>query len=205
MRKIPLNRVVFVPNNEPLLGILDKFQEGRSHMAIVSRFSMNQAVSVKKAVKRGLTQRLKDRVGMGDSDSSSGSNSDSEDDSEICTKGSPVLRRKPFSRVFTKDDSDSDHSTALKSEGQVEPDVREIGSSTAKHPFRIGHGKRKKKTNDTEMGVAEEPEGAKSSSSKVRMGNLTLPKASFGRWEQNMPADAVLTKQGADEVFTFCC
>lgn len=35
VRKIPLNKVPFVPNNEPLLGILDKFQEGRSHMAIV--------------------------------------------------------------------------------------------------------------------------------------------------------------------------
>lgn len=199
MRKIPLNRVVFVPNNEPLLGILDKFQEGRSHMAIVSRFSMDQAVSVKKAVKRGLTQRLKDRVGMGDSDSSSSSSSDSEDD-ETSTKGSPVLRRKPFSRVFTKDDSDSEHSTTVKSDGQAEPDVREVGSSTGKRSFRVGGGKRKKKTNDIEMGIAEEAEGAKSSSSKVRMGNLTLPKASFGRWEQNMPADAVLTKQGADEV-----
>ena len=39
LRKIPLNKVPFVPQNEPLLGILDKFQEGRSHMAIVSRFS----------------------------------------------------------------------------------------------------------------------------------------------------------------------
>ena len=59
MRKIPLNKVPFVPNNEPLLGILDKFQEGRSHMAIVSRFSVERATSVKKAVKRGLTQRLR--------------------------------------------------------------------------------------------------------------------------------------------------
>jgi len=43
LRKIPLNKVPFVPNNEPLLGMLDKFQEGRSHMAIVSRFSVNKA------------------------------------------------------------------------------------------------------------------------------------------------------------------
>lgn len=42
LRKIPLNKVPFVPNNEPLLGILDKFQEGRSHMAIVSRFSVDK-------------------------------------------------------------------------------------------------------------------------------------------------------------------
>src|ERR1700747_843922 len=43
LRKIPLNKVPFVPNNEPLLGILDKFQEGRSHMVIVSRFSVDKA------------------------------------------------------------------------------------------------------------------------------------------------------------------
>lgn len=42
LRSIPLNKVPFVPNNEPLLGILDKFQEGRSHMAIVSRFSVEK-------------------------------------------------------------------------------------------------------------------------------------------------------------------
>ncbi|KAF7302824.1 CNNM transmembrane domain-containing protein [Mycena kentingensis (nom. inval.)] len=60
LRKIPLNKVPFIPNNEPLLGLLDKFQEGRSHMAI--------AASVKHAVKRGFAQRLRERVGMGDSD-----------------------------------------------------------------------------------------------------------------------------------------
>ncbi|KAF7302822.1 CNNM transmembrane domain-containing protein [Mycena kentingensis (nom. inval.)] len=86
LRKIPLNKVPFIPNNEPLLGLLDKFQEGRSHMAIVSRFSMEKARrvfallglltctyrrrSVKHAVKRGFAQRLRERVGMGDSDSS---------------------------------------------------------------------------------------------------------------------------------------
>ncbi|KNZ82305.1 Protein MAM3 [Termitomyces sp. J132] len=81
LRKMPLNKVPFVPNNESLLGILDKFQEGRSHMAIVSRFSVEKAsriltllsmpnACVKKAAKRSLTQRLRMRVGMGDSDSS---------------------------------------------------------------------------------------------------------------------------------------
>ena len=44
LRKIPLNKVPFVPNNEPLLHILDRFQEGRSHMAIVSRFSMEKVI-----------------------------------------------------------------------------------------------------------------------------------------------------------------
>ncbi|KAJ6593659.1 hypothetical protein B0H19DRAFT_1246399 [Mycena capillaripes] len=77
LRTVPLNMVSFVPNNQSLLGILDKFQEGRSHIAIVSRFSVEKAKSVKKAVKRGLTQRLREKVGMGDS-----SDSESEGEAE---------------------------------------------------------------------------------------------------------------------------
>jgi metal transporter CNNM len=46
LRQLPLNKVPFVPNNEPLLGILDKFQEGRSHMAIVSRFSVEKVCDI---------------------------------------------------------------------------------------------------------------------------------------------------------------
>lgn len=42
LRKIQLNKVPFVPNNEPLLGMLDKFQEGRSHIAVVSRYSVEK-------------------------------------------------------------------------------------------------------------------------------------------------------------------
>ena len=38
-----LNKVPFLPNNELLLGVLDKFQEGRSHTAIVSRFGIDGA------------------------------------------------------------------------------------------------------------------------------------------------------------------
>ncbi|EJU04628.1 DUF21-domain-containing protein, partial [Dacryopinax primogenitus] len=37
LREIPLNAVPSVPFDEPLQGILNRFQEGRSHMAIVSR------------------------------------------------------------------------------------------------------------------------------------------------------------------------
>ncbi|KAJ7209605.1 DUF21-domain-containing protein [Mycena pura] len=83
LRTVPLNMVPFVPNNLSLLGILDKFQEGRSHIAIVSRFSVEKARSVKKAVKRGLTQRLREKVGMGDS-----SDSESETEEAGTKKGS---------------------------------------------------------------------------------------------------------------------
>ncbi|EEB91980.1 hypothetical protein MPER_09574, partial [Moniliophthora perniciosa FA553] len=88
LRNIPLNKVPSVPQNEPLLGILDKFQEGRSHMAIVSRISREKAASVKKVVKQSLTQRLRQRVGMGDSESSSDS------DEEDRQKSKPVKRTR---------------------------------------------------------------------------------------------------------------
>ncbi|KZP15454.1 DUF21-domain-containing protein [Athelia psychrophila] len=88
LRSLPLNKVPFVPKNMPLLGILDKFQEGRSHMAIVSRLAVSAGETVKtveeveKVAKKGLTQRIKDRV-MGDS-------SDSDTDEEGDEKGKGV-------------------------------------------------------------------------------------------------------------------
>ena len=80
LKNIPINPIPCVPFNEPLLSILDKFQEGRSHMAIVSRFSVEKAKSVQQEVKKGLTQRLKDRVGMGDSSNSDSSSDESGDE-----------------------------------------------------------------------------------------------------------------------------
>ncbi|KAI0791362.1 hypothetical protein C8Q75DRAFT_865088 [Abortiporus biennis] len=201
VRKIPLNKVPFVPNNESLLGILDRFQEGRSHMAIVSRFSVERAASVKMAVKRGLTQRLRDRVGMGDSDSSSAS-SDSEDDSG---SNSHHGNRK-------SDDNASVHTTTLR-------EVTDEDEDDSSHPVKRARFKKvkrgrtkRRKHHDLEMGkveVKDEDEDRhehevsegvelEKMSSKLK-NSLTLPRASFGRFEQSMPADAVLTKQGADE------
>ncbi len=50
------------------------------------------------------------------------------------------------------------------------------------------------------MLASEVAERQASKDSKLRGSGLTLPKASFGHWEQSMPAYAVLTKQGAEEV-----
>jgi metal transporter CNNM len=173
-------------------------------MAIVCRFSIDQAVSVKKAVKRGLTQRLRDRVGMGDSDSSS-SSSDSEDEGDtVSGKRSPILHRIPFSRKATKDSDFSDNTETVRGDGQRddETDGAGAGSSSKRPRFSVHRGRVKKRAHDVEMGVIErgDEQHETERNAKVRMGNLMLPKASLGKWEQSMPADAVLTKQGADEV-----
>ncbi|KAH9847079.1 DUF21-domain-containing protein [Lenzites betulinus] len=175
VRKIPLNKVPYVPNNEPLLGILDKFQEGRSHMAIVSRFSVERAASVKKAVKRGLTQRLLDSVGIGDSDSGS----ESEDESNHHKKRPKKPKR-----------SSSDNDETLKDDCSADADVDEGPSHSEDTGRGRKQGKRKPAV-DVEMGLVEE--GPK------RRG-LALPKVGgWSRWEQSMPADAVLTKEGVEE------
>lgn len=82
----------FVPNNQSLLRILDKFQEGRSHIAVVSRFSVEKAQSVKKAVKRGLTQRLREKVGMGDSSGSESEGEETAAAADDSAKGDDTLR-----------------------------------------------------------------------------------------------------------------
>lgn len=194
IRKIPLNRVPFVPNNEPLLGILDTFQEGRSHMAIVSRFSVAKAASVKQAVKRGLTQRLRDRV-LGDTDSSS-SGSESEEEGP---NGSP----QKSTRNRKSEESDSDKEASVRT-GSIHED-RDDRSRRPKKHARFGiksRGRNKKRVADEEMAMPSEDvdQYQEKQKSEGLKSSLILPKSSFRNYEQNMPADAVLATEGADEV-----
>ncbi|KAI5984545.1 hypothetical protein EDC04DRAFT_2884658 [Pisolithus marmoratus] len=149
LRKLPLNKVPFVPNNESLLGILDKFQEGRSHMAIVSRLSEEKAASVKKVAKRSLTQRLRERVGIGDSSDSS----DEENDSKERTE-----RKK--SKVI----SWADDSTADKDEDSTGEKPKR---GWRKHSKSMGNDQ-----HDIEMGPSDERE-------EKEKQKLRLPRASL--------------------------
>ncbi|KAJ3562519.1 hypothetical protein NP233_g9515 [Leucocoprinus birnbaumii] len=189
LRKIPLNKVPFIPNNEPLLGMLDKFQEGRSHMAIVSRHSVHKAQSVKKAVKRGLTQRLRASVGM-DTESSS---SDEESESGIAGHTKRWTNRKKQNRLRrrsgSKKDSDVEDGATIAEDDNT---IKEDHSPEASSPSP---------GDDKESG-----EGNKSKSNKktttFQLSKLSKQAAgavmTAGR-EQSMPADAVLAKEGANE------
>ncbi|KAF9017517.1 DUF21-domain-containing protein [Hymenopellis radicata] len=175
LRTLQLNRVPFVPNNESLLGILDKFQEGRSHIAIVSRHSVEKAHSVKKAVtgKRGLTRRFLDKVGMGDT-SSEESESESEEQrgrSMGDTNGEETLRGDG---VWEKDfAADEDRSSKKKRKRRRKP----------------------KKAGDTD-GVEMQIVGTGDSTT---LGSFRGGMTSMYALEQSMPADAVLAPEGADE------
>jgi metal transporter CNNM len=116
VRKIPLNKVATVPMNEPLLGVLDRFQEGRSHMALVTRFSHEEAASVKKVVKKSLTQRIKDRVTGDSSDSSSDEDEPSPKSKKKKGDGSDTDGTTLHGRSSTRSISDDVEAAAVSTE-----------------------------------------------------------------------------------------
>ncbi|KAF7969105.1 hypothetical protein HWV62_28310 [Athelia sp. TMB] len=194
LRRLPLNKVPFVPKNMPLLGILDKFQEGRSHMAIVSRLSVDvsssgKAQSVKGVVKRGLTQRLRQRIGMDDDSSES-------DEEET---------RKPNkSRKAEEEDGEA----TLKGDGIIEKDrangndsgrANDVpGPLATRGRTRNGPSRQNSTANgDLEIGVISDVDAvSKPRRSSFGMGmGMGIPFTGPGL-EQLMPADAVLGKEG---------
>lgn len=206
-----MNKLPSVYQNEPLLGILDKFQEGRSHMAVVSRLSIAHAASVKKAVKKGLTQRLKDRVGISDSSSS---DSDSEEEEER-------PRRKSWRRKRSTDSNGSgshgegvegnDNDATLKGDGVWEKDFANgnggNGSSPEREKFSFKKRGRSKrgKVEDLEMGrmegSSESPAAENGGPSEPTIGQKAK-RASFvhlPKQEASMPADAVLNKENVND------
>ncbi|KAN0124199.1 DUF21 domain containing protein [Russula decolorans] len=200
VRSLPLHKVPFVAQNEPLLGILDKFQEGRSHMAIVTRTSVEKASSVKKAVKKSITQRIKNRVGI--SDSSSDNSSDEEPAQTSRRKPRKTLRILEPSN--TSEDSTirmSDRDGTSPSEGISDKD--EGGRSFS---FRRKRKRSKKRAplEDVEMGIVKpslqpesepRPEDSQSQSKRASLVQFAL----MPGLEQSMPADAVLAEEGAKE------
>lgn len=187
LRRIPLNKVPFVPNNESLLGILDKFQEGHSHMAIVSRFSVEKAASVKKVAKRSLTQRLRERVGMGDS-------SDEDDDSTEKDNTKNEDEEKALREISCADEPDVDRQSTLRG------DDKDSANHIPQRAVRTGRGRgrpsqRGRVRRDMEMGIIEEQIIQKDPGKEQK---LRIPR-SASALEQSIPDDAVLTKESAND------
>ncbi|KAF8346451.1 hypothetical protein F5887DRAFT_1271775 [Amanita rubescens] len=213
LRKIPLNIVPFVPNNESLLHILDRFQEGRSHMAIVSRFSMEKAASVKEVVKRGLTQRLLGKVGIGDSDDSR-SDSSEEDSTGNGADGVRLrtkyrFRKKRGSKGKSNEDASSeDGETTLRDREGIFDKASALEAGSLTPADDIMKDVTSERTDKGVMLTAQiegsSNAGVECNTDRKRAG-LNLPlktmtgigMISLPQLEQNMPADAVLSKAGA--------
>jgi len=178
-------------------------------MAIVSRFSVEkvalsslllftgltqiqQAASVKQAVKRGLTQRLRERVGMGDTDSDTES---SDDEKTLANLRKKRRGRRSFIRgnknkdLETGADDDTDRANSFEKQSDLEPAVggsnEKINDAAANVDSKAGE---KDKKNE------------ESKKSKFQLPKVAAGMASMSMLEQSMPADAVLAKEGAAEV-----
>jgi metal transporter CNNM len=207
VRSLPLHKVPSVARNEPLLGILDKFQEGRSHMAIVTRTSVEKASSLKKVVKKSITQRIKNRVGISDSSSDSSSDEGPQSSRRKGKKAIRILERFNTSEESMTLTGTSDRDGTSRSEATSDKD--EGGRSFSFRKKRKRSKKRLRLT-DIEMGTTKlepqpeiepRPQGGQPSSKKGSIVQFSFTPG----LEQSMPADAVLAEEGANEVSTTIC
>jgi metal transporter CNNM len=147
---------------------------------------------VKKAVKRGLTQRLRERVGMGDSDSSDEEEKESKQNSRKKKKVKDI--EEGIEEEFEGDTLSNDvhvngneHLNHISEKDFVSPS-RGRGGAVVGRATKEGSRDRDK-----------------DGMPKSRRTSFQLPKAAAGMTsmsmlEQSMPADAVLGKAGAEEV-----
>lgn len=167
-----LNKVPFVSQHDPVLGVLDRFQEGHSHVAIVSRISRARAQSVKKAVKKSLTHRLMGALHGDSSSESSSSDDDSSDDEGNTTVGS--------SEKKAKDDDGTE-------KGSTDEGIRKSWRKRRQEKKQARREKKQKQADLEKGNVEAEAEREK--------GGILLQHRTR---EQQMPADAVLSKQDAE-------
>lgn len=115
---IPLNSIPSVPWNEPLTNMLNVFQTGRSHMAIVSRLSRHvddseDVESVMTHAAGGLKHRIMRKMAdlslAHKSSSSGGSDTSSDTDIELGHKKSMFRRKSTASSAPTTSSSPAEH------------------------------------------------------------------------------------------------
>ena len=186
--------------------MLDKFQEGGSHIAVVSRFSSAKAKSVKKAAKSTLTQRIRQTVGISDDSSTSSESSENEDsENDAASAGTRTSKSKP--RDDTVPDSSTDKAATLR--GNTIPgsnrdddqgDVGDPEAGVSKRRFMLRRKKGRKNKHKTER------EKEKQRDIDIEAGEVQQDKEKKGGglWlsskEQITPADAVLAEESAKEV-----
>ncbi|KAL7425285.1 hypothetical protein Q5752_000973 [Cryptotrichosporon argae] len=176
LAQVPINAIPTVPWNEPLTNMLNAFQEGRSHMAIVSRRGRkveneDDEESIMTAAAGGLRQRLMRKVH--DFTASSDSDTESETDVEQGRK----QRRK---RSHGSHTSSGSSPTAATSTAASEPTAAD----------RIKEEAREKAKQDDEKRAEDKKK-------KNTLKGVTQLKSQ----EQNVPADAALPAERVEKFF----
>jgi metal transporter CNNM len=154
---------------------------------------------MKKAVKRGLTQRLRARVKFGDTDSDTES---SEEEEKNFSANNNKRRRGKFMSALRLKESNENIDI------QATTDKTEDGVPMVAISQEEKNGKELDLANimvQVEQKKTEYEEGPKKEEGKKPKTGFQLPKLASGMTsmsmlEQSMPADAVLTKESAAEV-----
>lgn len=164
---------------------------------------------MKKAVKRGLTQRIRKRVGMDTDSDSETDTSDEEKRKTFSTEkkrtGRPRLLggRKPSKDI----EEGTEDGEIIKEADSPKMVIVHTGddfksSSDSGHSHNVESEKR---AQDNGEATEEQAEQHKKTTKKTKIAAFQLPKVasamtSMSLLEQHMPADAVLAKEGAAEV-----
>ncbi|WVQ84841.1 hypothetical protein IAT38_006998 [Cryptococcus sp. DSM 104549] len=194
LASIPINAIPSVPCDEPLTNMLNVFQEGRSHMAIVSRRPRREpgvtdpedAQSVMTAAAGGLRQRFMRKVaeiGHGNrSGSGSDTSSDEEGDAAVSgdvEKGEKKVKRskrgKKHARAGSATTSDGDGTVV----GPTEAD--EVKESARR---------------EQEMRKLD-----KQQESEKKKGSGLVNAAKLQQLEQSVPADAQMSNDAVEKFF----
>ncbi|OCF34400.1 hypothetical protein I316_03914 [Kwoniella heveanensis BCC8398] len=175
LASIPINAIPSVPFDEPLTNMLNVFQEGRSHMAIVSRRPRRiendpeDAESVMTAAAGGLRQRFMRKVAeiSHHRSDSEGSGSETDTDVERAEKGEKKRRKKKV-----KSSQSGSEGTAIS------PTSTRVGNNSA---------------------AEEVKEDAKRDEEKKKKG--IVGKARLNQLEQTVPADAQMAPGAVEKFF----
>jgi len=158
---------------------------------------------VKQAVKRGLTQRLRERVGMGDSDS----DTESSDDEKTLAN---LRKKRGGRRGFMKGNKDKD----LEADTEDHDNIKDEGINNSESQNDVGRTASGDNHNEKFNGAfasdflevevlnMDEPDkkNEETKKSKFQLPKVPAGMTSISMLEQSMPADAVLAKAGAAEV-----
>ncbi|WVW87114.1 hypothetical protein I302_109171 [Kwoniella bestiolae CBS 10118] len=177
LASIPINAIPSVPYDEPLTNMLNVFQEGRSHMAIVSRRpkrvekDLEDAESVMTAAAGGLRQRFMRKVAEishGNKSSSDSDSSETDTDVERGEKGEGNKKRRKKRRT-KRINSGSD------------------GTAVASSP--------------TSTSAAEEIKNQQTQEQERKKKASLVEKAKLTQLEQTVPADAQMAPGAVEKFF----
>ncbi|WWC92621.1 uncharacterized protein L201_007580 [Kwoniella dendrophila CBS 6074] len=194
LASIPINAIPSVPYDEPLTNMLNVFQEGRSHMAIVSRRpkrvekDLEDAESVMTAAAGGLRQRFMRKVAEishGNKSSSDSDSSETDTDIERGEKGIHKRRKTKSRRSHSASTESNSNSTATA----VSPPTTTSDSTNAPAPVT--------QVKDTEANRIKENATKEQQKKKASL----VEKAKLTQLEQTVPADAQMAPDAVSKFF----